>query len=161
MEITASRLREVLKYDPETGNFSWLVKHSRTAHKQIAGALDASAYRVIRVDKKLYKAHRLAWLYVYGVWPKHNIDHINRIRWDNRIINLRDADQSTNMLNASISKNNKSGVKGVCWEHERQCWAASIKVCYKKIFLGRFGTKEEAIAARRKAEERLQQALKI
>lgn len=153
--LTAHRLRELLAYNPDTGVFTWKVKYARAPLGAKAGAKDAYGYVVIRVDKVLYKAHRLAWLYTYGEWPKQSVDHINRVRDDNRIVNLRDVGQSINTLNGPLRKSNQSGVTGVQWDEARQRWVARIKICYRQIYLGRYETKEEAIAARKAAETNL------
>ena len=149
------RLKELLHYCPDTGVFSWLVSHPRAKTGNFAGTKDHYGYLVIRVDQILYKAHRLAWLYVYGVWPAKNLDHINRIKDDNRICNLRDVSQSVNMHNASTSKTNTSGVKGVVWKSDRQKWKAQIRIAYKTIHLGYFDEKTAAIEARKNADVRL------
>lgn len=153
--LSLDRLKEVLEYHAETGAFTWKVSHPRAAAGQIAGAKDHYGYVVIRIDGHLYKAHRLAWLYVYGEWPKKGLDHINRKKDDNRIDNLRLADQSLNMHNVDARCNSKSGVSGVVWRKDRNKWRASIRIGYKNIWLGSYTAKEDAIAARRKAEKRL------
>ena len=158
--ITQNRLRELLQYAPETGEFMWRVSHPRAKVGAIAGATDHYGYVVIRLDGHLYKAHRLAWLYVHGVWPPKNIDHINRVKNDNRMENLRLADQSINMHNVDVRVNSKSGVAGVTWRADRKKWNARIKVGYKNFNLGLFETIAAAIAARREAEVRLLQAIK-
>ena len=158
--ITQTRLRELLEYAPETGEFTWKVSHPRAAVGAVAGAADHYGYIVIRLDTRLYKAHRLAWLYVHGVWPEKNIDHINRIKNDNRMVNLRLADQSANMHNVDARVNSKSGVAGVTWRADRKKWNARIKVGYKNLNLGLFDDVAAAIAARRSAETRLLQAIK-
>lgn len=155
--LTAKRLREVLHYDPDVGVFTWKVSYARAQAGTVAGSVDAYGYIVIRVDTILYKAHRLAWLYVHGVWPKRNIDHINRNRGDNRIANLRDVDQSINTFNSGVRKNSRSGVTGVTWDASRKTWKAAIRVQYRVIQLGRFKNKSDAVAARRSAEDRLLQ----
>lgn len=155
--LTAKRLREVLHYSPDTGAFTWKVSYARAQAGTVAGSVDAYGYTVIRVDTVLYKAHRLAWLYVHGAWPKRNIDHINRNRSDNRIANLRDVDQSVNTFNGKLRKNNSSGITGVTWDADRKAWKAAIRVQYRVIQLGRFKNKSDAVAARRSAENRLLQ----
>lgn len=159
--LTAKRLRDVLNYDPSTGVFTWKVNHPRAAQGAKAGAKDAHGYVVIRVDKILYKAHRLAWLYAHGAWPVQSIDHINRVRDDNRISNLRDVGQSENTLNGSLRRANKSGATGVRWDSLRQRWVAGIKVRYRAIHLGRYNTKEEAVAARKAAEAQVLNSIKF
>ena len=158
--ITQIRLRELLRYAPETGEFTWKVSHPRAKAGAVAGTTDHYGYVVIRLDGHLYKAHRLAWLYVQGVWPSKNIDHINRIKNDNRMENLRLADQSINMHNVDVRVNSKSGVAGVTWRADRKKWNARIKVGYKNFNLGLFDDMAAAVAARRAAEVRLLQAIK-
>ena len=138
--MNQQRLKELLSYDPDTGVFTWVKRLNNTA-----GAFDAYGYVVIRVDKILYKAHRLAWLYTFGEFPAGNLDHINQIKNDNRISNLRVVNQSQNIQNLA-------SVKGVSWDKEREKWCARIKVMYKTIHLGRFTEKDDAIAARKAAE---------
>lgn len=158
--ITQTRLRELLQYAPETGEFTWKVSRPRAKAGAVAGAIDHYGYVVIRLDGRLYKAHRLVWLYVHGVWPLKNIDHINRIKNDNRLENLRLADQSINMHNVDVRVGSKSGVAGVTWRADRKKWNARIKIGYKNFNLGLFDNIAAAVAARRDAEARLLQAIK-
>lgn len=158
--ITQKRLRELLHYDEQTGQFIWRVSHPRAPAGAIAGAKDHYGYVVIRLDKVLYKAHRLAWLYMHGEWPAKNLDHINQIKSDNRICNLRAVDQSVNMHNVAARVNSTSGVAGVTWRADRKKWNARIKVGYKNFNLGLFDDMHSAVAARRAAESRLLAAIK-
>lgn len=151
-DLTQARLKELLHYDPETGRFRWLVKFSRQQPGGTAGTRDAHGYLLIRVERRLYKAHRLAWLYVYGSWPAKGIDHINRVRDDNRIANLREACQSLNSMNRSVTAKSRSGVLGVIWREDRQKWTAQIRIGYRMVHLGVFKSKDDATAARKKAE---------
>lgn len=157
--ITQFRLKELLDYLPNTGEFVWKISHPRAGKGRIAGAKDYHGYVVIRLDTVLYKAHRLAWLYVKGEWPEKGLDHINQNKSDNRIENLRIADQSINMHNAKLKPNNKSGVSGVTWRADRNKWCARIKVGYKNFNLGLFEDISDAIKARKDAETRLLQAI--
>ena len=149
--LTQDRLKELLAYRAETGEFCWKRTKGRMKAGQRAGATDAYGYRVIRVDGVLYKAHRLAWLYTRGRWPSGLLDHINRVPGDNRACNLREATQSENMHNAS--RESKSGVPGVRWRAERDRWVAQIRVGYRNHVIGSFLSKDEAVAARRRAEQ--------
>jgi len=158
--ITQNRLKELLDYAPETGVFTWKVSYPRAQKGAVAGAKDTYGYVVIRLDKILYKAHRLAWLYIAGEWPVKGLDHINQVKNDNRISNLRLADQSMNMHNVPVRTGSKSGISGVTWRADRKKWNARIKVGYKNFNLGLFNDVTSAIAARQAAELRLLSAIK-
>ena len=153
-ELTAEKLRELLHYEPETGIFTRKVSTSnRVKIGDAAGSLDGHGYLQIRVQSRPHKAHRLAWLYTYGVWPKEQIDHINRNRLDNRIANLREVSHKQNQQNRSKPSNNTSGHPGVVWNKQRSKWQARIRHNYKQIHLGYFSILEEAIAARKAGEK--------
>ena len=152
--LTAEYLRSVLHYEPETGIFTRKVSTSpRIKVGDAAGCPDGRGYLQIKVQSRKHLAHRLAWLYVYGEWPKLDIDHINRNRSDNRIANLREATCKQNHQNRSRPSNNTSGHPGVVWHKRGSKWVASIGHNYKDIYLGCFATIEEAIAARKAAEK--------
>lgn len=160
-DITQDFLKSILHYNPATGVFTWRKRpreHFATARiynswnmkhaGKIAGGLTAkSKYWGLRINSKLYLAHRLAWRYVTGVWPEHELDHINCNRTDNRMANLREATHSENVKNTPMRKTNTSGYKGVTWHKHTGKWAAQIKVNSKHIHLGIFDTPEEAHAA--------------
>lgn len=153
-ELTAEYLRSILNYDPATGVFTWKVRTANNVKAgDIAGSLDGDGYLLIGVQSRVHSAHRLAWLYVYGTWPEDQIDHINRIRTDNRISNLREVSHKQNSQNASKRSDNTSGHPGVCWLKQSSKWRARIMHSYKMIHLGCFTTLEEAIAARKAAEK--------
>lgn len=150
-DLSAEHLRNLLSYDPVTGIFQWKKLHKRKSARGCAGAKDLYGYVVIRIEGKLYKAHRLAWLHYYGAWPSQNIDHINRIRDDNRIANLRDVAQTLNMRNATYAPT-QSGYVGVVWDKAREKWKAQIRIGRRNVCLGRFDSKKRAISVRQKAE---------
>lgn len=153
-KLTAEYLRSILNYDPETGIFTWKVRTStRVKVGDITGCPGGHGYLLIRVCSRLHKAHRLAWLYVYGSWPTDQIDHINRNRSDNRISNLREVTNKQNNQNRSKPSNNTSGHPGVSWYKRDSKWQAQITHNQKDIFLGYFTTLEEAISARKAAEK--------
>ena len=144
--ITAEELREQLDYDPETGVFTRRVTMSnRIKIGDVAGSLSDEGYLRFRVGNKIYSAHRLAWLYVYGVWPMKDIDHVNGARNDNRIANLREATRAENVQNAKKRSGARCRLKGVHMRKHRFC--AQIKVNKKSVFLGIYDTEEEAHAA--------------
>lgn len=154
-ELTAERLRELTTYSSETGLFRWRALTSKYSHAKIgdvAGWLNGDGYRDIQIDCKTYRAHRLAWLYVHGVWPSDQVDHINRDRTDNRIENLREASNTENQRNASKPYTNTSGHVGVAWHKYTQKWRAYIRHDGKNLHLGLFTELEDAVAARKAGE---------
>jgi hypothetical protein len=154
--LTQQRLKELFRYNPETGEFTRLVHRSTNARKGdvIRGCKTPYGYLVINVERKVVMAHRLAWLYVYGELPAKgmDIDHINGDRADNRVANLRTATRSQNLSNKRMDDRNTSGVTGVSWYKAYGKWNAQIHVQRKRINLGYFESLEDAAAARRDAE---------
>lgn len=127
--LTQSELKSKLHYDINTGIFTHLTTcNGATKVGQVAGCLfGIEGYIRLTLNGKAYLAHRLAWLYVYGTFPKNQIDHINRIEDDNRICNLREANNSENQCNSSIYKNNKLNIRGVYYHHCAKKFRASIQ----------------------------------
>jgi len=123
----------------------------------MAGGDHGSGYKVIGVDGKLYLAHRLAWFFVHGNWPSDQIDHINGIKDDNRICNLREATTSENHQNMPLIKSNRSGAVGVHWDRASGRWMAQIAVNRRRKTLGRFDTVEDAARAYQEAKAHLHQ----
>ena len=150
MQINQEYFRQFLEYSPDTGIFLWIKKGCY--FNKPAGCLCKDGYVNIRLNKKRYSAHRLAWFLSYGDWPKDQIDHINHIRTDNRLINLREVDYVGNGRNRSLRKDNTSGTTGVRFAKER--WHVKIKVHGKYIHLGCFVNLDEAIKARKEAEKK-------
>lgn len=143
--LTQDKLKTILEYNPETGIFKWSVKYNKKHKSMYAGTVGNRGYIRICINKKLYQAHRLAWLYVYGEWPTLQIDHINMIKTDNRIINLRDVSNQENQHNHVIArKDSKSGLLGVHFVEKTSKWAAQININGKRKKLGYFLTKEDA-----------------
>ena len=154
--LTPDRLRELLDYDPETGVFIWKQPKRTDLRGKQAGAIVPAfgiPYRRIKIATRAYKAHRLAWLYVYGEWPVGNLDHINHDGGDNRIANLRQATFSQNNANARIYKNNRLGLRGISpWGKK---FAARVMKDGISKFLGVFDTPQEAYAVYRVAAREL------
>lgn len=147
--LTQERLRELLDYDPDTGNFTWRKPCNRFSQIKAgdpAGCIHPRGYVHIKIEGSAYKAHRLAWLYVYGRWPNPAIDHINRVKTDNRISNLRETDQLGNMQNKGIYRNNKVGYIGVSRARNGR-YVAQLQVAKKNRHLGVFDTPELASEA--------------
>lgn len=145
--INQAQLKQLINYDPETGIFTW-------PNGAIAGGDDGQGYIQISVKNKRYRAHRLAWLYMTGQWPKI-IDHINRNRADNRWSNLREVTSRENNRNMGLRRDNKSGVRGVSWSTQHNCWQATIKLDGKLYHLGFYTNIALAAAARYAAEQGL------
>ncbi len=122
--LTRERLKELLDYDPATGIFVWKVDRGNNRVKVGSaaggGGDDGRGYNRIMIDGKSYRSHRLAWLDVYGSFPPDMIDHINGIRDDNRIENLRAVSNQENSRNVNKSTNNTSGYLGVCWDKHKK-----------------------------------------
>ena len=151
--LTQDILKTLLHYSEETGEFTWIKTRAGTALAgSIAGNIHIKGYRIISIFGKLYKAHRLAWLYTYGKWPEDQIDHINGNRDDNRIDNLRDVSSLENSRNSKIRCTNKSGVTGICRYKRNNKWVAQISVKGKVINLGHFDNFNDAVIARKMAE---------
>jgi len=149
--LTQQRLKEVLNYDAESGVFTWAVGSRKAAKGVVAGGFSDRGYLNICVDGVRYRAHRLAWLYMYGVYPKQ-IDHLNHVRHDNRMINLRETDSYGNSRNQSKPSHNTSGVVGVSLNNRigRNETRWEVKICGK--FLGYFDNFFEAVCKRKSAE---------
>lgn len=141
--VTLERLKEVLKYEPETGLFYWKVSNSNRVKVGDVADCPRQGYIQIMIDKVTYIAHRLAWLYVYGKWPDGDIDHINGVRNDNRISNLRDVSKNMNQQNRQgPRRGNKFNLLGVCQQRNR--FKAQITINGKVTYIGLYDTPEEA-----------------
>lgn len=146
---TLARVHQLFHYDPETGVFTNKIARNPKAPKgALAGYVNTIGYSVIQIDKQKIYAHRLAWFYVTGNWPSHEIDHINRNRSDNRLCNLRLATSTKNKHNTSFRANNTSGHRGVTWHKKRKKWQAQISVNNQHQYLGVFDSLDDAITAR-------------
>jgi hypothetical protein len=146
------KITDYLSYNEITGEFIWIKSTSnRCKIGKKAGCLDKHGYVVIRFNNKLYKAHRLAWLFFYNCEPEI-IDHINRDRKDNRIINLRSVSMKENGLNKSIAKNNKTKKTGVSYCNFYKKYVSYIDIDGKRKNLGYRKSLKEAIELRKKWE---------
>ena len=145
--LTAQRLRGLLSYDSDTGEFRWLLYHgSRACAGMIAGSLSPRGYRRIKLMGHQYGAHRLAWLHVHGRWPADQIDHINGDRADNCIANLREATHIENLRHrGGAPRNSKTGARCVWATGNR--FRAHVRINGHKSYLGYFDTIGEADAA--------------
>lgn len=150
--ITQAELKEILHYDPDTGIFT-RIKSTAPCIKvgDVAGHDNGKGYLQFRINNKYYTCHRLAWLYMYGVFPEGDIDHIDGITKNNRIANLRDVTTIVNCQNhRKPNSNNKSGFLGVFKAKNK--YRALINIQGNKTHLGYFDTPEAASCAYLKAK---------
>ena len=144
-DITLSRIRDALHYNPETGALTWVKPSGRRVRPGTEAGNDRpDGYREVRVCGQRFLVHRLIWLMHYGVMPVDQIDHINGNRSDNRICNLREADVSRNSMNSKRRSDNSSGIKGVSFDKSRSKWAAYININGRRKAIGRFDSKKLA-----------------
>lgn len=153
-DLTVDLLNHLFEYDEETGNLIWKIQKRGTRKGSIAGTTNSEGYRVITVNYKAYKAHRLVYLMHKGYLPR-TLDHINNNRSDNRIENLRAVSAGQNQHNRKLNSNNKSGYKGVSWFARDRKWSARIHLENKLVFLGYHNTPEEADKVVRAARKEL------
>lgn len=158
-----AELRQLLRYEPETGKLFWLAReinpndrgptifNKRYAGKEAFTCRMGQKHLQGRVYNHGLLAHRVIWALIYGEWPHWQIDHINGNPTDNRLANLRDVRAVENQRNMKRPSNNTSGVSGVDWQEGRQRWRARIKVGGKNIHVGRFIEFGDAVRARQDA----------
>jgi HNH endonuclease/AP2 domain len=156
MALTQAQLKRVLRYDPDTGEFTRLVTVMGHLAGSKVGSVQGAGYVKVTIEGQRYAAHRLAWLYMTGKWPEE-VDHINRVRTDNRWCNLRDVPHRMNSLNRPINRNNRSGVRGVWWHESRKRWVAVANVQNgTQKMIGRYSSFNEAVLAREQVMAQLQ-----
>jgi hypothetical protein len=144
--LTQARLKELLSYNPETGDFTNLKSgKGRKPVGAVVGSVSNSGYWTSMIDGKNYQHHRLVWLYVHGEFPRADLDHRDGNRANNRLINLREATRSENCQNASMKQNNTSGVTGVRQVGNR--WRTMISLRGVHRHIGYYSTRELAEAA--------------
>lgn len=146
--ITQERLKELLHYDPSTGVFTWLVSRGGVSAGSVAGCVNGKGYIQVKLDRTIYEAHRLAFIYVTGEFPPEQADHINQAKLDNRWVNLRPVTHTENQRNSTKCSNNTSGFTGVSWFKRTGQWRASAGVDGKWKHLGLFDCFLDAVAAR-------------
>jgi hypothetical protein len=146
-DLTAEQVRDLFDYNPETGTLTWIKCASNKSRfvNCIAGTKDSKGYLIVKIRRKLYKQHRIAWLWMTGRWPEAEIDHKDRDPANNRWDNLREATPRQNCINQKST--GRSGLRGAAWTGQYQKWFSTIRVDGKRIFLGYFETAESAHAA--------------
>jgi len=150
--ITKADLSKVMRY-AGNGEFIWLVGRRNGL---MVGSITQYGYLITSVKREKVFVHRLIWLHHHGKFPENQIDHINGIRTDNRITNLRDVTNLENHRNQKQCNKNTSGVMGVVWNKKRQKWQAQISVKKKNIYLGLYEDLELAELVRKEAEHKLE-----
>lgn len=151
--LTQQQLLDVLECDPINGKLFWKIPARRRKVGDEAGALRPDGYVQIQINYELHLAHRLMFLATTGVYPTLEIDHINRNRSDNRMVNLRITTRKENGENLSIAKNNSSGFRGVSWDSVRNKWRVQVKHLQKNIFIGRYDSIVDAVNASMEARK--------
>lgn len=146
--LTQEELKSQLHYDKETGIFTRLISnHHSVKVGEVAGSINEDGYIVIFLLHQRYRAHRLAWLYMNGKFPKNQIDHIDGNKSNNTFSNLREATNQKNLRNRNINSNNISGFRGVSWSKHASKWVANAMSKGKRKNLGYFDSAEEASKA--------------
>lgn len=146
--MAPDEVRSLIKYDPETGSLSWLIRRGSAQAGKAINTMSTDGYIVVGINRKRYQAHRVAWAIHHGDWPNSDIDHINGNRADNRIVNLRLCDDSQNQCNVSKKSGSfTSSYKGVGFHKGSKKWRARIRMRNKRVELGYFDTQEQAYAA--------------
>jgi hypothetical protein len=151
--ITQEQLMQLVHYEPTTGVFTRIRSHRKDRLGKEPGGLNTKGYVQIRINNKLYLAHRLAWLYVYGEFPINQIDHIDGQKTNNKITNLREATNKQNQENTPLKSNNTTGFRGVHFNKKNNNYRAYICHNRRQISLGSFATIDLAINAVRTARD--------
>jgi hypothetical protein len=164
---TPEQLRQLLRYEPETGKLFWRQRtpemftenwkwtadaqcrrwNTRYAGREAFTAVDARGYKIGAIFCVSLSAHRVAWALHCGAWPEDQVDHANGVRTDNRWANLRAADIFQNNRNVRSAAGSSSKYLGVCWESRRNRWRSVIKIARKQIHLGTFKLEDDAARA--------------
>jgi hypothetical protein len=126
-------VKHYLDYNADIGVLIWKrARSNRAPAGSKAGCLNTTGYLVAQIDGQLMYCHHLAWVLHYNEWPSKEVDHVNGVRNDNRIVNLRLASSNQNKFNMRLNVRNTSGVKGVSWDDVRKKWAVSVKAGTKR-----------------------------
>lgn len=145
-----------IHYDADTGEFRWAVSRRGCSAGSVAGTTSVYGYRVIKLGRKSFRAHRLAWYLAHGAWPEGEVDHINCDPMDNRLCNLRVVDRAGNSQNRRRAHRDSShGLLGATWNCQHKRWQSKIVARKVRHHLGYFDTAEAAHAAYMQAKQRL------
>lgn len=167
-DLPISRLRELFSYEPNTGELIWKERPAETFKSKAgyvnfmrdfcgrsAGTVSNRGYLRLKIQDRSYLSHRVIWAFFYGEWPSAEIDHINGVKTDNRILNLRNVSMLENERNKSRPENNTSGYIGVWYRKDKDLWQAAIRANGIRYHLGYHETPELAYAARLKKQKEL------
>ena len=164
-------LRQLLRYEPETGKLFWLPRgvasfdfshdavrlaaawNGRNAGNEAFTCVSQDGYYNGKVFNTTVRAHRVAYAIFYGEWPANHIDHVDGDRLNNRIANLRDVTNAENCLNKAVRASSKTGINGVTWAKRERKWRVKIGVGGKKKEVGLFDDLSSAVIARKSAEK--------
>ena len=154
-KLTQQDLKKRLVYDEDCGEFRWIHPSTKLPAGRVTNSKNVYGYIQINIEGHVFLAHRLAWLYVYGVWPKTQLDHIDRDRTNNAINNLREVSHKQNAENAKMRVDNTSGFRGVTYRPSSNKWIAQIQSDGRNYYLGSFSTPNEASDAYENARNTL------
>lgn len=153
--ITRERLKQLLHYNKDTGVFTRLVSNRTDRINKEPGALNTKGYVQIRLDGRLYVAHRLAWLYMNGAFPVDQLDHIDGDKTNNALVNLREVTNKQNQENVPLQLNNTSGFRGVSYDKRYKKFRAYVCHNRRNKTIGFFETAIEASIAASHARDQL------
>lgn len=160
MKPTQKNIKFLCHYDAETGVFKRIRKITWTGgiveSESILKKVTNFGYYQMHIFGRPYAVHRLIFLYMKGRFPKHDVDHINGDRTDNRWSNLREVTRRENMMNVGVRSNSTTGVTGVSKRKDTGKYVAYVDVMGQRIRLGNFETFDEAVAARKSASNKYQ-----
>ena len=155
MELTQDRLKELLEYNPDTGEFKWkITKNNLNAKKNSKAGSFTNNYNIITIDYRHYRGSHIAFLYMDGYIPENNVMHINGKSYDDRWCNLKHTSSSCKSKNSKLYKNSTSGVKGVNYNRTVDKWLVRISDKRKNIYIGNFKNFDDAVRARWEAEKK-------
>ena len=150
-DLTYEKVKYLFRYNPFTGNLIRRVSRNTNSMKgQIVKCQSSRRYAVVTISGRDYLVHRIIWLYMTGKWPRDQIDHINRIKHDNRWVNLREATGRQQQMNLNINRRNKLGIRGITIVRNRFC--VQLKIKGQRGYLGHFKNLDDAVKVRRAAE---------